>query len=160
MAIKLHTVLSDGSPNPDPVIVIVVKHPGGENAPTGATVWARAKTQADWRRVQKAYEEPRRNPFTRQMEMVADTQIVTDALLTESIQSWSGFLGADNLTLACCPASVAAQDPVIKNQILGAIMGAEVVEAEVTKASFREPARVGGVDRRLREDVALLPVGD
>ena len=137
--LKMHTVLSDGTPNPTPTITVVVRHPETGVELPEVVISAHAKTPADWRRVRKAYDRPVRNPHTRQVEMVTDTEAAIDALLVEAIQAWRGFLGADDAPLAVCPAAVAALDPRIKTQVYNAVLGAEVVE---TAASFREPQPV------------------
>lgn len=137
MALKLHTVLSDGSTNPTPTITVMVRHPEtGADLP-GVVVTALAKQQGDWRRIRKQHEHLERNPHTRQVEPIVDTEAAIDGLLVEAIQAWRGIVGADDAPLAVCPAAVAALDPRVKTQLYNAVLGAEVTET--APASFREP---------------------
>lgn len=79
-----------------------------------------------------------------------DWKIDTKALLLEilvtSVQSWVGIVGADNRPMPVCLAALHALDDTNKLHLAGiAKTPAEMIDAEVVDASFREPAGVGPV---------------
>lgn len=139
--LKLHTVNSDGSTNDRSQVVVAVRHPDTGLPMEGVTVTVRPATQREWREIQRRHTRKERNPATRAFEPVTDDLAATDELLSRSILSWAGIVGADDKPLPVVPAAVERLDPRVKLQCFEAIMGAEYSDPpEVRDASFREPA--------------------
>lgn len=81
-------------------------------------------------------------------EWKTDTKTLITEVLLEAIVSWDGIVSADNKPLPVCAAALqyGVLDDLNRMHLAGvAKTPAEVVDAEVVAASFREPAAVGPV---------------
>lgn len=80
------------------------------------------------------------------VEWKIDTKALLLDILSASLQSWEGVIGADSKPMPVCLAAFHALDDQNQLHLAGiAKTPAEMIDAEVVEASFRKPAPVAGV---------------
>lgn len=135
--LKMHTVNSDGSPVSD-VIACVILHPETMQPLPSVVAQVRPMSPKEHRKIIRANTSAKRGP--RGLEEVVDNDAIVDEVVRRNVVSWVGIVGADDAPLACNDQTKAALDVRVKVQLFAKIVGADVVDAEVSEARFPEPA--------------------
>lgn len=143
-ALRMHSVLSDGQPNPDAIIEHTLVDPdtgrpyAGDDGQPSVVIVLRPLSHDEWRRIVRKHTQRLPNKRTRAMEEVTDWDAVQDDATSRVILSWRGILGADDKPLVCNDDTKRALDGELKNELVARAMRPEGVDA--SDESFREPA--------------------
>lgn len=141
MALRLRAVQGDGTTNEGGEFDLVVKDPETGQRLEDVVIHCRVVTKTRANEITRSFQHQVPDPKTRQMvwEFGEDgATLALNALLAEAIVGWRGFVGCDDRDLVCVPATIAVLDDRVKNQVIAAVFGAEVVAQQ----SFRESPRV------------------
>lgn len=142
--LRLVTINSDESKVQDATRTVALLHPDTGKALDGVTAVVSMIGDARYREITEAHREPDKR--TGKVEWKIDLDAVTLEVLTVAVLSWSGVVGADGKPVPVTGAVLKALDFFNKSHLAGvARTPAEVVDAEVVAASFRESADVGRV---------------
>jgi hypothetical protein len=143
-ALRLVTVNSDESPVAAATRTITLVNPDTGQRLDGVTATVRLMAPAAYEALEKQCRTPERGP--RGLEWKIDVKRLTIEVLIECVESWTGVLGADGKPMPVVPGALQALDEFNKVHLAAAARTpAEVVDAEVVAASFRESAGVAGV---------------
>ena len=138
---KLRSVYADGSRNEDTEFDLEVN--GSDGLPYDdppVVIHCRMVPPSVRKNAEKQSRGYVKNPSTRGMQLETDWEHAVDLQIQYAVISWEGVLGADDKPLVCTDETKVHLPPHIKAQILEAAVTTEA--ADVTAASFREPARV------------------
>lgn len=143
--LRLATINSDESKVAAATRTVALLNPDTGRPLDGVTAVVRLMSDADFKEVETENRQPEKGP-TGKVAWKSDTEAVVKQVLVESVQSWSGIVGADNRPMPLCAAALLALDGMNRTHLAAvARTPAEVVDAEVVAESFREPAGVGPV---------------
>jgi hypothetical protein len=141
---KINAVNSDGSEiAKDKTIEFVVVDAStskpfvGEDGQPSVVLTLKPISQSKYRQIVNERTERLLNKKTRQMEDATDWDKVQDDLVSFSIQSWKGLVGADDQPLQCVLDAKLALPGDLKNELVSRAMQGESVDSQ---ASFRQPA--------------------
>jgi hypothetical protein len=109
----------------------------GEDGQPSVVLTLKPISQSKYRQIVNDRTERLLNKKTRQMEDSTDWDKVQDDLVSFSIQSWKGLVGADDQPLQCVLDAKLALPGDLKNELVSRAMQGESVDSQ---ASFRQPA--------------------
>lgn len=143
-ALRLVTINSDASTVPRATRTVALLHPDTTRYLDGVEAVVRMLEPDELKRLEDKHRLPQKT--VKGVEWKTDVDALMLEMLVTAVESWRGILGADNKPMRLCPAALKALDPLNKSHLAAvAKTPAEVVDAEVVDASFREPAGVAGV---------------
>ena len=143
--LRLVGVNSDQSKVPGATRTVPLVHPDTGRPLEGVTAVVRMMSPDRYRELEKEHRQPKKGAGGK-VEWEVDFDALKLAVLVESVESWAGVIGADHKPVPVTAAVLQELDPF--NQVLLAGIArspAELVDAEVVAASFRQPADVAGV---------------
>jgi hypothetical protein len=110
----------------------------------GVTAVVTMMTSERYRELERECREPDKSGG--RVEWKTNVEQLQLMVLTECLESWTGVVGADGKPLPVTGAVLKALDPFNRVHLAGiARTPAEVIDAEVVEASFREPRPVAAV---------------
>jgi len=155
MPIKTQSHNGDGTSRAGQTFEHVVRDPDTGELIEDAVVTCRVITKAEAREYRQRHTTRVADPKTHRMVDVVDDQAVADEIAADIVQSWRGFVGADDQELVCTPETVEALDDRIRLQIVQAVFGVEVTGRGPD--TFRQPADVPAVVGRAGDQFPVLP---
>lgn len=143
--LRLATINSDESTVAHATRTVALLHPDTLRYLDGVTATVRLMPAEEYEALQQKHRSiPEKTP--KGVEWKLDTKKLFIETLVATLESWSGIVGADNKPMKLCPAAIAALDDNNKAHLVSvARTPADVIDAEVVEASFRESADVAGV---------------
>jgi len=142
--LRLSTINSDESMVADATRTVALLNPDTGKPMDGPTATVALISDERYKEIVKRHREPDRS--SSRVEWITDMDKVTLQILAESVQSWGGVVGADGRPVPISGAVLKALDFFNKTHLAGvARTPAEMVDAEVVAASFRQPPVVVGV---------------
>lgn len=143
--LRLVTVNSDETRVERPTRTVPLVHPDTGRPFTGVEATVAMLGDGEYEALEKKHRNiPEKS--ARGVEWKLDARALTLEILVRCVQSWSGIVAADGKVIAPTAAALQALDELNKLHLAGvARTPAEIVDAEVVAASFREPAAVAGM---------------
>lgn len=142
--LRLVTVNSDESTVPRATRTVALLNPDTGRYLEGVTATVRLLEPGEYQAIETKHRAPKQT--AKGLEWETDTKAVTLEVLVTAVESWTGIVGADHKPIKVCPPALKALDEFNKAHLAGiARTPAEVVDAALVDASFRQPAGVAGV---------------
>jgi hypothetical protein len=137
--LRLIGINGDQSKVDAPTRTVALLNPDTARALDGVTATIRMVTAERYRELEKECRVPDKG-LGGKVEWTVDMEALQLAILTEALESWTGVVGADNTPLPISGAVLKALDPFNRTHRAGGrATPAEVIDAAVVAASFREP---------------------
>lgn len=143
--LRLIGINADQSTVVAPTRTVPLLNPDTARPLAGVTATIMIMSPERYRELEKAHRVPEKG-LSGKVEWTVDVEALQLAMLTECLQSWTGVIGADNKPLPVTGAVLKALDAFNRTNLAGvARTPAEVIDAAVVEASFREPRPVAEV---------------
>jgi hypothetical protein len=137
---KIHSINSDGTEAEEKLIQFNVTDDDGKpylDAEGKPEIYVMLKpiSQAQYREIERSHTKRILNKKTRGMEEQTDWAAVQDEAITYTIQSWHGFVGADDQPLACVYDAKVGLPGDLKAEIIKRALQGEAVNADSFRAA-------------------------
>lgn len=138
-SLRLVTLNSDESAVARATRTVALLNPDTQRYLEGVEAVVRMLEPDEVKRLEEKHRLPMKTP--RGVDWKVDTEALVLEILVTAVESWTGIIGADHRPLRVSAVALKALDSLNKAHLAAvAKTPAEVVDAEVVEASFRQPA--------------------